>query len=44
MAKDKKSRINVQGTEISIFSNQDKDFICLTDMAKKFGGDDLIYS
>lgn len=44
MSKDKKSSINVQGTEISIFSNQDKDFICLTDMAKKFGGDDLIYS
>ncbi len=44
MSKDKKSSINVQGTEINIFSNQEKDFICLTDMAKKFGGDDLIYS
>ena len=44
MAKDKKSTINVQGTFISIVSNQDHDFISLTDMAKKFGGDDLIYN
>ncbi len=44
MTKDKRSIINVQGSAIAILSNKDDDFISLTDMAKKFGGDDLIYS
>lgn len=44
MAKEKKSIISVQGTAIKIVSQKEDDFICLTDMAKKFGGDDLIYS
>jgi hypothetical protein len=44
MAKEKKSTINVQGTAIAIVSHKEDDYICLTDMAKKFGGDDLIYS
>jgi len=44
MTKEKKTTINVQGTVIAILSQKDDDFICLTDMAKKFGGDDLIYS
>jgi KilA-N domain len=44
MVKDKKSTINVQGSVISIVSDKDHDFISLTDMAKKFGGDDLIYN
>ena len=44
MKKDKTSIINVQGTDISILSHSDEDFICLTDMAKKFGDNDLIYS
>jgi hypothetical protein len=44
MAKEKKSTISVQGTAITIVSHKEDDFICLTDMAKKFGGDDLIYS
>ena len=44
MAKEKKSFINVQGTAITILRQHEDDFICLTDMAKKFGGDDLIYS
>lgn len=44
MAKEKKSTISVQGTAITIMSHKEDDFICLTDMAKKFGGDDLIYS
>lgn len=44
MAKDKKSTINVQGTEIVIISQNENDFISLTNMANKFGGDDLIYS
>jgi hypothetical protein len=41
---DKKSTINVQGVAINIVSAQGNDFISLTDMAKKFGGDDLIYN
>lgn len=44
MAKEKKSTINVQGTAITILSHKDDDYICLTDMANKFGGDDLIYN
>jgi len=44
MTKEKKTTINVQGSAITILSQKDDDFICLTDMAKKFGGDDLIYS
>ena len=44
MTKDKKSIILVQGAAITILSQKEEDFICLTDMAKKFGGDDLIYS
>lgn len=44
MLKEKKSTINVQGTEITILSQYENDFICLTDMAKKFGGDDLIHN
>jgi hypothetical protein len=42
--KEKKSKIEVQGFEIKIVSNNNDDFISLTDMANKFGGDDLIYS
>jgi hypothetical protein len=44
MAKEKKSTINVQGAAITIVSHLEDDFICLTDMARKFGADDLIYS
>ncbi|OHE78922.1 MAG: DNA-binding protein [Verrucomicrobia bacterium RIFCSPHIGHO2_12_FULL_41_10] len=44
MANEKKITINVQGTDIGILSNRADDFICLTDMAKKFGGDDLIHN
>ena len=44
MAKEKKSTINVQGTAITILSQKEDDFISLTDMANKFGGDDLIYN
>jgi hypothetical protein len=44
MVKNKKSMINVQGAAITILSLHEEDFICLTDMAKKFGGDDLIHS
>lgn len=44
MAKEKKSTISVQGTAITILSQKEDDYICMTDMAKRFGGDDLIYS
>ena len=44
MAKEKKSTINVQGTAITILRQKEDDFISLTDMANKFGGDDLIYN
>jgi hypothetical protein len=30
----KKETINVQGTEITIISQQEKDYICITDIAK----------
>tara|TARA_R110000868_G_C10822667_1_gene758721 strand:+ start:362 stop:1222 length:861 start_codon:yes stop_codon:yes gene_type:complete len=42
--KNKKTILSVQGTNIKVFSNHTQDYICLTDMAKKFGGDDLIYN
>ena len=43
MTKDKKTTISVQGTAITVISQADSDYISLTDMAKRFGGDDLIY-
>jgi len=42
--KDKKSQLTVLGTKITVISNKTDDYISLTDMAKKFGGEDLIYS
>ena len=44
MSKIRKSTIEVQGTAIAIVSSSDQDFISLTDMAKKFGDDSLIYN
>jgi hypothetical protein len=44
MSKAKRTSIEVQGTAIAILSHDSKDFISLTDMAKKFGDDVLIYS
>ncbi|MDP1611058.1 MAG: KilA-N domain-containing protein [Sulfuritalea sp.] len=44
MSRLKKSTIEVQGTAIAIVSSSDHDFISLTDMAKKFGDDSLIYN
>ena len=44
MSKAKRSTIEVQGTAIAIVSSSDYDFISLTDMAKKFGDDSLIYN
>ena len=34
--------IHVQGTDIQVQNLGGEDYICLTDMCKKFGGDDLI--
>ena len=44
MKKAKHTSIEVQGTAIAIVSQNDQDFISLTDMAHKFGDDVLIYS
>lgn len=44
MSKAKRTTIEVQGTAIAIVSMDKQDFISLTDMAKKFGDDVLIYS
>ena len=44
MSKPKKSIIEVQGASIVVMNQNQQDFICLTDMAKKFGDDILIYS
>ncbi len=44
MSKAKKSTISVQGTAITILSQKEEDYISLTDMARKFGDDALIYS
>jgi hypothetical protein len=44
MSKPKKTTIEVQGSAITILSQKEQDFICLTDMARKFGDDILIYS
>ena len=44
MSKPKTATIEVQGAAITVLSQKEQDFICLTDMAKKFGDDILIYS
>jgi len=44
MSKAKTTTIEVQGAAITVLSQKEQDFICLTDMAKKFGDDILIYS
>ena len=44
LSKSKKSSIDVQGSAIAVVSNDTGDYISLTDMAKKFGDDVLIYN
>jgi hypothetical protein len=44
MGKAKRNNIEVQGATIQILSRENEDYISLTDMAKKFGDDVLIYS
>lgn len=42
MAKDKKSTITVQGSIITILSKEQKDYISLTDMVKRFEGESTL--
>ena len=44
MSKPRKSTIAVQGSHITVVSREHGDYISLTDMAKKFGDDVLIYN
>jgi hypothetical protein len=44
MSKARKNSIDVQGSAITVVSNDTGDYISLTDMAKKFGDDVLIYN
>ena len=44
MKKDKAAKIEVQGTEITVLSHGEEDYISLTDMARKFGEDNVIYN
>ena len=44
MGKAKRNNIEVQGTSIQVISRDTEDYISLTDMAKRFGDDVLIYS
>ncbi len=44
MSKAKTATIEVQGTAITVVAKEHGDYISLTDMAKKFGDDVLIYS
>jgi hypothetical protein len=44
MSKERKATIEVQGAAITVLSLSEEDYISLTDMAKKFGDDSLIYS
>lgn len=43
MKKEKKLTINVLGSAITVLSQKEEDFISLTDMGYKFGGNNLIY-
>jgi len=44
MKQSKRTSLEVQGTAITVVAQRDMDFISLTDMARKFGDDSLIYS
>ncbi len=44
MPKDKKTSLHVQGSAITVLSLGEESYISLTDMAKKFGDDALIYN
>lgn len=44
MSKGKRSSVTVQGSAITVVTNDGTDFISLTDMARKFGDDVLVYN
>lgn len=44
MTKERKAQIEVQGAAITVLSRGTDDYLSLTDMAKRFGDDSLIYS
>lgn len=44
MTKERKAQIEVQGAAITVLSRGADDYLSLTDMAKRFGDDSLIYS
>jgi hypothetical protein len=44
MSKPKTSTIAVQGSDITVVSKEHGDYISLTDMARKFGDESLIYN
>lgn len=44
MGTGKKKQIEVQGTHITVLTTHGQDFISLTDMARKFGEDTLVYN
>lgn len=43
MATENKSKINILETDIVMVRLKTDDYLCLTDMVKRFRGDDLIY-
>ena len=44
MTQAKRTSLEVQGSAITVISHDSHDLISLTDMAKEFGDDALIYS
>lgn len=44
MSQERKTQIEVQGSAITVVSRGEDDYLSLTDMAKKFGDDSLVYS
>ena len=44
MKQSRQSKISVQGAAIAILRKDEREYISLTDMAKHFGDDTLIYS
>lgn len=40
----KKRSITVKGTEVTIVTRQEQDYICLTDMVRGFGDETVLYN
>ena len=43
MTRDRKSTLNVLGTSVGVLTRNEDDYISLTDMTRRFGGEHLIY-